>query len=102
MRPKPDENTGRADLSLLPGQLRGDLPVNLKSPNKTSVMPRPSVPGSHAAMNTSLSASAEFKTSGRPENKIVTTGAPVALALATNAAAAADKFKSVRSPGPSA
>ena len=49
-------------------------------------MPSPSVPGSHAATKASLSASAESKISGRPENKIVTTGAPAALAFAISAA----------------
>jgi len=78
--PNPYGNNGVSAASpvttwaLLRGHARGSRPVNLKSPNSTSVTPNPSVPGSQAAMKASLSARAEFKISGRPENNSVTTG----------------------------
>ena len=46
-----------------------------------------------AVTNALLSVKAEFKISGRPENKIVTTGAPLAFALAISAASSADGYK---------
>ena len=57
------------------GQFAGEFIITEQNIRHT----HPSVPGSHAATNAWLSASALFKTNGRPENKIVTTGAPLAL-----------------------